>query len=72
MWLCFFLFPFRQIYNQWKAGYSSNPNLAFGGVSSPNNLRAFMLMLINKGVVKGPNGQQRRVLSENSVKEMTR
>lgn len=60
-----------QIYNQWKQGFSTNPNPASGGVSSPNDLRAFTRMLLARGVVVGPNGQQRRVLSEASVKEMT-
>lgn len=60
-----------QIYNQWKRGFSTNPSCAFGGVSTPNNQRAFLRMLLARGVVTGPDGKVRRVLSKASVKEMT-
>jgi hypothetical protein len=60
-----------QIYNQWKRGFSTNPSCAFGGVSTPSNLRAFLRMILARGLVKGPDGKMRRVLSQASIKEMT-
>jgi hypothetical protein len=60
-----------QIYNQWKRGFSTNPSCAFGGVASPKDIRKFLRMLLARGVCKGLEGQQHRVLSEASVKEMT-
>jgi hypothetical protein len=63
--------PTLQIYNQWKRGFSTNPSCAFGGVASPKDVQKLLRMLLARGVTKTPEGKQRRVLSEASVREIT-